>query len=139
MARNTSQVRPDAQAAAPRTPTFASSRRVPSNARVATSSETVKPTPAIVPAPRTAAQPTGGRSRPCESRVTSSDAPTIPSGLPITKPSRMPSVIGERARALEQARVDCDAGVREREQADDRVARPRVVEGQEPLVAESQR
>ncbi len=48
------------------------------------SSETVKPIPAIVPPPATAAQPTGGRSRPPLSRVTSQDAPTIPTGLPTT-------------------------------------------------------
>ena len=50
----------------------------------AISSETVKPMPAIVPAPATAAQPTGGRSRPRLSRVTSQDVPMIPTGLPST-------------------------------------------------------
>ncbi len=48
------------------------------------SSATVKPTPAIVPPPATAAQPTGGRSLPPVSRVSSHDAPRIPTGLPTT-------------------------------------------------------
>ncbi len=54
-------------------PSFASSSCAPSKASVAISSETVKPIPAIVPPPATAAQPTGGRSRPRLSRVTSHD------------------------------------------------------------------
>ena len=65
--------------------------------------ETVKPIPAMVPTPVTAAQPTGGRSRPRLSRVSSQDAPAMPAGLPATYPIRMPSVIGEayaRARKL---------------------------------------
>ncbi len=45
-------------------PSFASSSCGPSNASVATSSDTVNPMPAIVPPPATAAQPTGGRRRP---------------------------------------------------------------------------
>ena len=65
-------------------PSFASSRSAPSKATVATSSETVKPIPAIVPPPATAAQPTGGRRRPRLSRVTSHDTPTMPIGLPST-------------------------------------------------------
>ena len=46
--------------------------------------ETVKPIPAIVPAPSTDAQPTGGRRRPWLSLVASQVAPTIPIGLPST-------------------------------------------------------
>ena len=84
MARNTSQVTSDAQRTALRMPTFASSSRSPSNARVATSKATVKPTPAIVPAPLTAAQPTGGRRRPPLSRVTSQEPPMMPTGFPRT-------------------------------------------------------
>ena len=84
VARNTSQVRSDAQSAAESTPSFASSRRTPLNACVAISSEIVKPMPATVPAPATAAQPTGGRSRPRLSRVTSQEVPVIPIGLPAT-------------------------------------------------------
>ena len=38
----------------------------------------------VVPAPVTATQPTGGRSRPREIRATSQDTPTIPTGLPTT-------------------------------------------------------
>jgi hypothetical protein len=47
-------------------------------------SETVKPIPAIVPPPRTAAQPTGGLMRPRLIRVTSHVVPVIPIGFPIT-------------------------------------------------------
>ncbi len=74
----------DAQRAALRMPSFASSSCGPSNARVATSSDTVKPIPAIVPPPATATQPTGGRSRSWLTRATSHDAPRMPSGLPAT-------------------------------------------------------
>jgi hypothetical protein len=64
------------------------------------SSETVNPMPAMVPAPVTAAQPTGGRSRPRDTRSSSQAAPTVPAGLPSTYPARMPSVTGEvKARA----------------------------------------
>ena len=61
--------RRDAPSAALRMPIFASSSCCPSKASVAMSSATVKPMPAIVPPPATAAQPTGGRSRPRVSRV----------------------------------------------------------------------
>ena len=84
VARNRSQVMIAAPTAALRTPNFASSRWRPSNASVATSSATVKPIPAIVPPPATAAQPTGGCMRPRLSRVTSQEPPTIPTGLPTT-------------------------------------------------------
>ena len=57
--------------------------------------ETVKPIPAMVPTPATAAQPTGGRSLPRLIRVSSQDAPAIPAGLPTTYPMRMPRVMGE--------------------------------------------
>ena len=42
-------------------------------------------------------------------------------------------------RALEEAAVDRDARVREREHRDDHVARPRVIEGQQPLVRRDRR
>ena len=74
VARKSSQVRIAAQSAALRIPSFASSSWPPSKASVATRSGTVKPIPAIVPPPATAAQPTGGRSRPRLSRVASQDA-----------------------------------------------------------------
>lgn len=53
-------------------------------ASVAISRDTVNPTPAIVPPPVTAAQPTGARRRPRDTVVTSHDIPTIPTGLPST-------------------------------------------------------
>ena len=62
-------------------PSFASSSCSPWNASVAISSETVKPIPAIVPPPATAAQPTGGRSRPRLSGVTSQDVADDPDRL----------------------------------------------------------
>ena len=46
----------------------------------------------------------------------------------------IPSVIGEVAASRSPSRVDLDAGVGEREQRDDHVARPRVEEVLEPLV-----
>ena len=57
----------------------------------------MKPTPVMVPALMTAAQPTGGRSRPLDRRVTASDVPNVPSGLPTRKPSRTPIVTGDPA------------------------------------------
>ncbi len=63
-------------------PSFASSSRSPLSAMVAISRATVKPIPAIAPPPATAAQPTGGRSRPRLARVSSQEVPVIPIGLP---------------------------------------------------------
>jgi hypothetical protein len=40
--------------------------------------------PAIAPPPTTVAQPTGGRSLPRLSLVTSQEAPVMPNGLPTT-------------------------------------------------------
>ena len=84
VARKTSQVSDEATAAAVRTPSFASSSVAPWKARVAMSSDTVKPMPAMTPPPATAAQPTGGRRRPRVSFVTSSAAPVTPTGFPST-------------------------------------------------------
>jgi len=72
----------DAESAAVRMPTFASSSCVPWNASAAISSETVKPMPAIVPAPATATQPTGGLRRPPVRRETSATLPATPTGFP---------------------------------------------------------
>ncbi len=55
----------------------------------------MKPIPAIVPPPATAAQPTGGRSRRRLSRVSSHELPRIPTGFPTTYPKKIPSVIGD--------------------------------------------
>ena len=50
----------------------------------------------------------------------------MPSDLPATSPTTIPSVIGERERVAEAVGVEVDAGVGEREQRHDHVARPRV-------------
>ena len=63
---------------------MASASSVPWKASEAISSDTVKPIPAIVPVPSTAAQPTGGRMRPRLTVVTSQAIPVVPSGLPST-------------------------------------------------------
>ena len=76
--------RTEEQTAALRTPSFASSSGSPWKARAAIRSDTVKPMPAMGPPPATAAQPTGGRSRPRLSFVTSQEAETMPIGLPTT-------------------------------------------------------
>src|ERR1700722_2596592 len=95
VARNTVQVIADEQNAADRMPSFASASRGPWKESEAISRATVKPIPAIVPAPTTPAQPTGGRIRPRLSLVTSQAAPVVPTGLPTTYAIRMPSVTGE--------------------------------------------
>ncbi len=95
VARKTTQVSADASSAAESTPSLASLSATPLNARFAISSETVKPIPAIRPPPATATQPTGGRSRPWLSFVTSSDAPVMPMGFPTTYATMIPSVIGD--------------------------------------------
>ncbi len=51
---------------------------------MAISRATVKPIPEMVPLPITAAQPTGGRTRPRVSRVTAHDVSTTATGLPTT-------------------------------------------------------
>ena len=84
MARKTSQVTAGAATTVDRTPSLASCSAVPVKARVAIRMDTAKPIPAIVPTPATAAQPTGGRSRPRLRRVSSQDAPVMPSGFPAT-------------------------------------------------------
>ena len=84
VARKRSQVSVVAASADARIPIFACSRSVPSNASDATRSATVKPIPATVPPPATAAQPTGGRRRPPVNRVARYVHPKIPSGFPTT-------------------------------------------------------
>ena len=68
---------------------------MPVNASVAIRIETVKPIPAIAPPASTEPHPTGGLIRPPLSLVTSHVAPLIPTGLPTTYPTMIPSVIGE--------------------------------------------
>src|SRR6185312_15848632 len=94
VSRNTAHVSPPDTITAVSAPTFAWSSSGPWNARFAMSSATVKPTPAIVPLPSTAAQPTGGRIRPRDSTVTAHAVNTTPSGLPTTYPTNTPSVTG---------------------------------------------
>ena len=94
--RKSAQVTTAAPNAAVKMPSLASARSGPVNASAAISRLTVKPMPAIVPPPVTAAQPTGGRSRPPVSRVTSHDPATMPTGLPTTNAAMTPRVIGDR-------------------------------------------
>ena len=82
VARKTIQVRTDEHTAADRMPSFASSSCAPLKASAAMRRATVKPIPAMVPPPATAAQPTGGRNRPRLNRVTSHEKPRMPIGFP---------------------------------------------------------
>ena len=66
------------------TPIFASSSSRPSNASVATSSETVKPMPAVAAPAASAGNVTVSRVPPNIRRVPSHAAPRMPAGLPIT-------------------------------------------------------
>ena len=79
--RNTSQLSADAQIAADSTPTLASASWAPWNASEAISKETMKPMPAMAPAPVTAAQPMGGRIVPLLTRLSSHAAPSVPGRL----------------------------------------------------------
>ena len=60
--------------------------------------------PAIAPPPATAAQPTGGRSRPRLSLVTSQATPAIPTGLPSDVADEDPERDRRGVRAREEAR-----------------------------------
>ena len=82
--KNTDQLSSAEATAAVRMPRVASLNAFPVNATDAMRRETVNPIPAIVPAPSTAAQPTGGRSRPPVNLVTSAAMPVTPIGLPAT-------------------------------------------------------
>jgi hypothetical protein len=68
---------------------------LPWKAWPAIKSDTVKPIPAIAPAPESATQPIGGRNRLPPSLVTSNDPASTPIGLPTTEPIKIPSVMGE--------------------------------------------
>ena len=95
MTWKTTQVEAAATSAARSTPNFASASCSPSKAREAIRNETVKPMPAMVPLPATAAHPTAGCTRPCVIREIAHDAEITASGLPTAYPSTMPRVIGE--------------------------------------------
>jgi hypothetical protein len=84
VSRKTAQPSSDAHSAADSTPTLASASRLPWKASEAINSDTVKPMPAMAPAPVTAAQPTGGRIVPRLIRTSSQAAATVPAGLPTT-------------------------------------------------------
>ena len=69
VSRKTTQPSAEAHTAADTMPTFASASWLPWKASEAISSDTMKPMPATVPAPVTAAQPTGGRIAPRLTRL----------------------------------------------------------------------
>ena len=81
---NTAQATAVDRTAQARTPTFASSSVSPENARLATSSDTVKPMPAVAAPPASTAHPAGRRRWPGRSVVISQVAPRMPTGFPIT-------------------------------------------------------
>ena len=84
MARRTPQLASGAATSVVSTPSLASARSWPWNARVEISSETVNPMPATAPPPITDAHPTGGVIRPRLIRVRNAEAPAMPIGLPST-------------------------------------------------------
>ena len=137
--RYTTQVRTLATTAADSAPSLASSSRASWNARVAISSATVKPMPEMVPLPITAAHPIGGRTRPRLSRVTTHEVATTATGLPTTYPMSDAESDRRRVGVSQEVAVQPDARVGQREQRDDHVARPRVVEGLQPLVGRQRR
>ena len=121
------------------TPIFASSSSRPSNASVATSSETVKPMPAVAaPAasagnvtvePRAAEHPPRAEPRRAE------DARGLADHVGGHDPDRH----RRGRRRGDQVAVDRDPRVREREQRHDHQARPRVQPELQPLVRRDRR
>jgi len=108
-------------------PALASSSSAPSKASVATSSETVKPTPALAPGAGDGApadrrpQPPAGQPRDYQGHA--DDAERLAGHVADKHAER-----DRRARGpLEEVAVDRDARIGEREQRDDHVARPPVV------------
>ncbi len=83
-ARKTSQVTAGAAMTVVRTPSLASCRLGSGEREGRDQDGHGEPDTAIVPTPVTVAQPTGGRSLPRLSRVSSQDAPAMPSGFPAT-------------------------------------------------------
>ena len=109
--------------------------RCPSKARVAMSSETVNPMPGDRAAAGDArpSRPAGAAARGSAASRATSRRRSRPACRRRSR-RRCPSVIGERERVAQEAAVDRDARVRQREQRDDHVARPRVVQVLQPLV-----
>ncbi len=125
--------------AAASTPSFASSSSLPSKARLEIRIETVKPTPATAPPPAITGQ-LRARCRPpkpwpaCEP-ARAQDAQGLPDDVPERYSER-----DRRADGItEQLPVDMDAGVGEREDGNDEVARPRVKLVLKPLVGGDRR
>ena len=108
-------------------------------ARLETSSDTVKPMPAHAPAATSTGSAIGERGPWSAGREAIQEPANIPIGLPTTYPTRIPSVIGEVTASLEELRGHVDAGVGEREQRHDHIARPRVELVLEPLVRRDRR
>ncbi len=120
-------------------PSLASSSAMPLNARLETSSDTVKPMPAHAPAVSSTGSLIGERG-PCSAgREAIQEPVNTPIGLPTTYPSRIPHVIGEVTAALSSVAGHVDARVGEREQRHDHVARPRVQLVLEPFVGRDRR
>ena len=103
-------------------------------------SETVKPMPASAAAADDVAHATPRGSvpepEPDGERRTPSE---MPIGLPATRPTTMPEVIGEPTASAERVAAEVDAGVGEREQRHDDVAGPRVQQLLQALVGRDRR
>ena len=86
-------------------PSLASSSAMPLNARLDTSSDTVKPMPAQAPAVSSTGSLIGERG-PCSAGRDAIHEPVnTPIGLPTTYPSRIPHVIGEPTASLKSFEV----------------------------------
>ena len=81
---NTPEAMSGATIAVASTPSLASSRSRPANARLQMRSATVKPMPATAPPPASTGQLTNGRGPWTTRREATHEAPRIPSGLPAT-------------------------------------------------------
>jgi hypothetical protein len=94
----------------------------------------MKPMPAIIPAPVTAAQPTGGRIRPRRSRA-ADGAGRLADDVAEQDPDGDRRGVG----AGQEAPADRDSHVRQGEQRHDQVARPRMQQLLEPVIRRDRR
>ena len=102
-----------------------------SKARPVMNNDTVKPIPATAPTPTTWPHRASGGSRASPSRTASQLNETTPTSLPTTKPTVTPRSTADGS--TNRVRRQDDAGVGQREDRHDDIARPRVQRVDQPI------